>query len=328
MRLKGEVVILSRPKKIIFKSVTIDSGKIKPSEIIAKTIFSAISPGTETAAYSGQTALRPGRAYPRLLGYSNVAKVLVVGKAVKKIRPGDNILTNQSHRSIFLIKEENVLARVPRKIDPKEATLTYLYTIGLGALQIIPLGQEKTLAVIGLGVLGLSVVEQAKNLNVHTIAFSDSQYKLKLAKKLGSTKVYLKSKNRKLQNLADMVIITSNSWEDWALALKLTRPNGVITVVGFPGRGQKPPSFNPLLPQYFYYKNITILPIGSLWAKKTKAKTVKENCLKILTMIGAKKLKPKSFISGVYYYKDIAKAYEKILARDQKSITYILQWQK
>lgn len=327
MKLKGEIIVLSGPRKIKFKKIIIDTNKIKPLEVVAKTLFSAISPGTETAAYLGKQALRPGKIYPRLLGYCNVAQVIKTGDNVKSVRRGDMILTGESHRSIFSISEENIFTKTPKMVNPKEAALAYLYTLGLNSLKATSLENNSPVAVIGLGVLGLGTIELAKNLKLKTFAFSDSQYKLNLAKKLGAEKVFLKNKNRKLEKVADLVITTSNSWKDWKLALCLAKYNGVISVLGFPGRNIGPPNFNPLEPKYFYDKKIAIIPSGlSRKLKNENFSDIKNNCKKILRLIAAKKLNPKNLISGTYNYKDIEKTYKKLLAKDQKSITYILEW--
>ena len=331
MKLSGEIIILEKPGKIKFKPTEIDTKKIKPSEIVAKTIFSAISPGTETAAYSGSPSLRPGKTYPRLLGYCNVATVIAVGKNIKSVKPGSLILTGESHRSIFIIEEKNIIAKVPKNIDPKLATLTYLYNLGLTSLQTIRLKTGTDVAVIGLGALGLGAVEVASALGFHPLALSNSPHKLKLAQTIGAQKTYLKSDNKKLDGSADLTVTTSNSWEDWELALRITKDRGIICVLGFPGRGMPLPKFNPLEPKYFYDKKITIAPVGIALGQtrpKNDFSAIQKNCNKILKLISGEKIDPTNLISGIYDYRDIEQAYNQLLSKDQKSITYILKWPK
>ena len=54
--------------------------------------MTAISPGTELAAYVGLPPLRDGPAYPRLQGYCNVGRVLTVGERVRHLVPGQRVL--------------------------------------------------------------------------------------------------------------------------------------------------------------------------------------------------------------------------------------------
>ncbi|MDE2001607.1 MAG: zinc-binding alcohol dehydrogenase [Patescibacteria group bacterium] len=330
MILSGSLIVLRKPKEIRFQKFAIDTDRLQSSELVAKTLFSAISPGTETAAYTGKSPLKAGKAYPRVLGYCNVATVLKTGKGVASVKPGDLILTNQSHRSIFKIHKNELLAKIPKGADPKQAALAYLYNLGLNAVQATPLKRGMSVAVIGLGVLGLASVEMAKNLKLKTSAFSNSAPKLRLAKKLGARSAFLKTRGMRMEKLADLVVVTSDAWDDWQLALRLVKKHGTISALGFPGRGVGSPRFNPLDPQYFYAKQITIVPAGIPREAKTDtgiARGVKKNIQYILRLLERGKLKSKRLISGTFDFRNIRKAYAGLLAHDQKTVTYILQWQ-
>ncbi len=326
MKIKGRLIVLTKPGKIKFAKIEMDASRLKSDEIAAKTLYSAISSGTETAAYSGKPALRPGKAYPRLVGYCNAAVALNVGAKVKKFRPGDLILSGESHRSLFKIKETDIFAKIPKQLDPGKAALAYLYNLGLSSLLPAKDKKNPSIAVIGLGVIGLGVVEQAAISGYETYALSDSRNKLKLAKKLGAEKVFLKNKIGKIEKLADIVVLTSDSWVDWRLALRLAKPYGAISVIGFPGRNSGAPDFNPLEPKYFYDKKIAIIPIGWDYGVENSGKINKKNCGKILELMKRRKLHPENLISGIFSYEKIESAYEKLLARDGKSITYLLKW--
>lgn len=323
---KGIVIKLDGPKKIRFEEVFIDDNDLKPSEIITKTIVTAISPGTETAAYTGAAPLRPGPVYPRLLGYCNIGKVIKTGRAVKNIKIGDYILTPQSHRSIYKISSNEILSTIPKKLDPQKAALAYLYNLGLISLENFRINKRSGVSIIGLGVLGLAATEIAKVLGYKKIcAFSNSAYKLALAKKMGADLAY--PKNTGVEKISSLVITTSNSWKDWKLALKIVKDNGFIAVLGFPGRKEPLPKFNPLEPMYFYFKHLTIASVGSPHGKDPD-RIIKNNCKKILKLMSSKKIMPEKLISGIYSYKEIEKAYERILSRDTKTATFILKWKK
>src|SRR3989338_5919476 len=188
MKLPGLFVELKKPKKIFFHPVAIDSDKLKFSEIIAQTVITAISPGTEVAAYKGDPPRHSGKRDPRLRGYGNVAKILYVGKKVANFKPGDLILTDQSHRSVFKMPASEILAPVPNSVVPEQAALAYLYNLGRVPLTNGEIKKGSRVAVIGLGALGLAAVAQAKLANARIVALSASQAKLRIAKKIGAHK--------------------------------------------------------------------------------------------------------------------------------------------
>src|SRR5689334_8047017 len=111
--MESAVYELTGPRNLVIRSSTLDLMGLNETQIAGKTLVSVLSPGTELAAYRGDPPLRPGNPYPRLVGYCNVASVLAAGSAVSDLRPGDRVITFQSHRSAFICAASEVVARVP-----------------------------------------------------------------------------------------------------------------------------------------------------------------------------------------------------------------------
>src|SRR5690606_38036320 len=116
---------------------TIDPAAEGPGGLICRTLFTAVSPGTELAAYVGLPPLRPTSApYPRYLGYMNVARVEFAGAdAARAYAPGTLVYTHAAHRSTFRIGAEAVLAAVPGGLDARLAAPAYLYRLAWNALR-------------------------------------------------------------------------------------------------------------------------------------------------------------------------------------------------
>jgi len=222
----------------------------------AKTICSAISTGTEIAAYKGLATLREEVEYPRLLGYCNVARV-VETRVV--------ILTGQSHRDGFDVAE--VICRVPKNADFRKASTTFLYHLGYEALLRGKFWRGQHVRVIGRGLLATITAE--------------------VSKLFGGNK----------QGDVDLVVVTSNTWDDWKLALSAVKNEGIISVLGFPGRGQSAPDFNPLEPKFLYAKKLTIVYCG-----RDLLKTVSWNCGMLLDLILKGRLHPEKLISPIKYH--------------------------
>ena len=100
-----KVVQLESPNLVKFIEKDLDEENLEFGAILCETLVTAISPGTELAAYNGLPPLRPATGYPRLQGYCNVSQVIAKGSQVKSVNIGDRILTFQSHRSHFIVPE-------------------------------------------------------------------------------------------------------------------------------------------------------------------------------------------------------------------------------
>jgi len=97
----ASVYHLTGPRALELREEPLGGGLLTPAEIEAVTVYTAISPGTELAAWEGKPPLRPSSPYPRLLGYCNLARVTRVGSEVAGMGAGNYVLTHQSHRSAF-----------------------------------------------------------------------------------------------------------------------------------------------------------------------------------------------------------------------------------
>lgn len=322
MTIAARVAQLVAPKQLVFEELTLDPARLAPGEVLAETICSAISVGTEMAAYLGEPPLRPGPVYPRLVGYCNVAEVLAVGASVNGLAAGQRILTLQSHRSAFICAQDQVVLALPREADCHLAATTYLFHIGYDALLKGGFDGGQPVAVIGLGTLGIAAVALAASLGAQVTAFSDQAPALALAREVGAIDARSKSVPAGAAS-AGLVILTSNKWADWRLALNLARSRGALCVLGFPGRGQPAPDFNPLDSQFFYDRQLRILACG-----KAPEADVRRNCAFLLERILSGRLPARRLIDEVRPWHELGAVYEALARRQSGQLTRILQWRQ
>ena len=336
--IESKIVRLHGPRNLVIESDTLDIGDLKSNEVAAETLYSAISPGTEVAAYKGDPPLRPSKVYPRVVGYCNVAEVINKGSSVSKYEVDDRILTFQSHRSAFICTEESIITRVPDKADFIEATTTYLFHLGYNALLKGNFKPGHNVAVVGLGTLGLTTVTLASLFGARVYAFSNQPTSLELAEEFGARQVFKKDSQNVLEAICqdtggtgiDIVVTTSNSWADWRLAVSLPRKGGKVCVLGFPGRTQPIPDSNPLDSQVFYDNQLTLIACGYspdyvIGAHDIRF-TIKRNCKFLLDLIVAKKLPARRIISSVFDWHEIGTVYETIAERKVPYLTGVLKW--
>jgi len=267
--IKAKISKLLAPKKLIFEDVVLDDKNLLPEEIFCKTLISTISPGTEISAYNGDPPLRPIKAYPRMVGYCNVAQIIAVGSGVGEYEVGQRILTFSSHCSHFICKKKDILSIVPENISSQQASTAYIFHLGYDAALNANIKYGSPVVVLGLGVIGLCTIKASKMSGGKVYAITNHDSAKDIALKMGANRVISRNKIDQLKSylghrLADSIITTSNSWSDWSIALDLAGMNAKICVLGFPGRNTKNIPFNPLDSRYFYHKQLQIQAVGHL----------------------------------------------------------------
>ena len=327
---KAETVWLTSPGNIELRGESVAAPV--PGELLCETLVTAISPGTELAAYAGQPSLRPGVTYPRLQGYCNVARVLE--SRAEDFAPGDRVLSFTSHRSHFVLPATSVLYTLPEEADPGAITCTYLYHLGYNAVLRGGVCAGSRVLVVGLGVLGLTTLAMAAIAGADVYALSDQPQSARIAIELGASKVFARREedalNAVLASGADVVVTTVNGWDDWQAALRLAGQNGTIACLGFPGRGQGAPEANPLDSQYFYMKQLRIEAVGASPEYDDSRHFLRfnerANIAWLARLIGEGRLNPAQIVSGRYRGQDIARAYQDLMARKDNALTYLLDW--
>lgn len=335
-RVAATVVYLNAPRSVELRTETLDSDRLLPTEVLCETIVTAISPGTELAAYQGLPPLRAGVVYPRLQGYCNVARVLGIGSSVSGLHAGDRVLTFSSHRSHFVISQDDVLLRIDDKAQADDVVCAYLYHLGYNSVLRAGVRAGSQVLVIGLGALGLTSIAMAAVAGAKVIGLSNQQSSHRIAQSLGAVAVFSRSDLERAraalsEGLADVVINTSNAWADWEIALMLAGHFGTIASLGFPGRGEPAGSFNPLDSRYFYAKQLRIEAVGLSPEKRDSRRFLRfnerDNLRYLADLIAAGRLNPSLLVSGAYAGGDIERAYLDLLARKNDPITYLLRWQ-
>ena len=259
--IKVYTAYLDAPKNLVFKESQLNFDGFNNNSFLGRTIISAISPGTELSAWEGLPHLREGVTYPRLVGYCNIAEVIDIGNNCKKVSKGDLVLTHSSHRSHFVQSEDDFFVVLPKNVNPKKFVTAYLFHLGYSTVLSANESLGANVSIIGMGTLGIATVEMSKLAGWNITAISSQENLENIREKF--PKVIFKSRTEELDfNQSKVVIVTTNSWSDWDLALKLAGNRGKIIVLGFPGRGYENIPFNPLRSNDFYVKQLRIIASG------------------------------------------------------------------
>ena len=305
------------------------------SQLLCKTLVTAISPGTEIAAWRGLPHLRPGISFPRLMGYCNVSQVEAVGTEVLDIKVGDRILSFTSHRSHALLTQDDILLKLNPDHDAGRIATTYLFHLGYDAVMRSDIRPGSRVLVIGMGAIGLASVAMAHFAGASVCGLTEFEVNAKRAKAMGAEFVVGRADVNALADCwggssADVVISTTNQWADWRFALEAVGQMGLISCIGFPGRGEPPPDFNPLATEFFHAKQLRLeavgMPPSRLDVRGLLRFTERSNIAWLAGLIACGKLNPDILISGKYPAANLERAYTDLVARKNAPITYLLEW--
>ena len=128
----------------------------------------------------------------------------------------------------------------------------------------------------------------------------------------------------------DLIINTSDAWDDYELSLKTVRRGGTIILVGFPGRGLAAPVFNPLDSKYIYDKAITIRQVGhcsDLDVPSIDLRfTLKRNLAHIYSLLESGRIDPAPLLKTEFSWDNLEEAYKLLETHPQDSLSAILDW--
>jgi len=328
------------PKKV--RVETVDDMPLQGNQVRIQTMFSGISHGTEMNVYRGAApffnkkndgeyrlfsaanenekwiypvrSCDPGVWY---MGYSNVGKVIEVGKDVHMLLIGDVVYSSSPHQSQVIVDENNAI-RLPEGIKPEHGIFfTNLMTTFNGILDTkIKLGD--TVAVSGLGVLGQLLIQMTKMSGAFQVFGIDLfEKRLITAKENGADKVFnpkrcedIALEIRKLTNKkgTDAVIEVTGNQAALQEAIRIAAPDTTVTALGWYQGACK--SLN--LSEEFHHNRVTIRSsqtcyiqpeISHMWTFERKQQT----CLALL-----KKLQMDNLITHRIPFDNIADAYHLI----------------
>lgn len=245
--------------------------QIKVGHILVRNVCSIVSSGTERtsvetaqASLLGKAKARPdlvkqvldnvkkeglaatyGKVKNRLgnikeLGYSSAG--IVVESMVDGIKVGDKVAcAGTAYHAEYVLVPKHLITRIPETLDLSEAAFTTLGAIALQGVRQADVRVGETVAVIGLGLIGLLTVQILKANGCRVIGLDIADGTFDLATQLGSD-LCLSSNPQASGSVrsftrgygCDAVIVSAStpSNEPVELALQLLRKRGRVVVVG------------------------------------------------------------------------------------------------
>lgn len=189
-------------------------------------------------------AVRAKLGEPLPLGYCQVGEVLEVGAGVTDISVGARVACAAPHADVACVPR-HLCALVPDNVDDETAVFTVISAIGLQGIRLAQPTLGERFAVIGVGLIGLLVVQLLKAQGCQVLAVDYDDARLALARTMGAetcnpgsgadpvAEALLFSRGRGI----DGTIITASttSSEPVSQAARMCRKRGRIILVGVTG---------------------------------------------------------------------------------------------
>jgi threonine dehydrogenase-like Zn-dependent dehydrogenase len=322
--------ILYGARDLRLEEKTFDPAAIGEGEVYVETDITALSTGTDLGNYLGRSTEVPGApSYPRWVGYSNVGIIKKTGASVRNLVPGQRVFSMKPHLSAFVAGSSELMVPVPETVSSEQASLVYLTQLGVAAMRQARYEAGETVAVVGLGVIELGTVAMARALGARVFAVANSDLRAAAARGLGAEEV-LHSAQPAPANAADIVVLTANTWESFRYSVDLVRYGGRISVLGFPGRAQPAPDFNPLDPAWFYGKQLTLIGAGLSSRVECQPWDIRFNLRRnlefILSAMAAGTINLEPIISHRFPARNMRDAYELASTHAKELMAAVFDW--
>jgi predicted dehydrogenase/NADPH:quinone reductase-like Zn-dependent oxidoreductase len=194
--------------------------------------------------FSTIDAVRTKLDQPVALGYCNVGVIVGRGTDVSGWGIGDRIVSNSKHAEIVACPAR-LCARVPAEVDDETASFTVLGAIALQGIRLIAPTVGESIAVSGLGIIGLLAVQILRANGCRVLGIDQNAARLALARRFGAETVDLSqlqdpsaaarafTKERGVDGV--LVAASSPSSEPLSHAARICRKRGRIVLVGVTG---------------------------------------------------------------------------------------------
>jgi predicted dehydrogenase/NADPH:quinone reductase-like Zn-dependent oxidoreductase len=180
---------------------------------------------------------------PLPLGYSNAGEVIETGPGVTEFQRGDRVVSNGPHAEVVSVPR-NLAAKIPDGVSYEEAVFTIIGAIALEGMRLLKPDFGETVAVMGLGLVGLMAVQLLQANGCNVIGIDPDESKLKIARGFGIKTVQTGVddpvkfvQHETAQIGADGVLIAASTKADTVAkqSAQMSRKRGRIVLVGIVG---------------------------------------------------------------------------------------------
>ena len=261
-------------------------------------------------------------------GYSMVGEVVEVGEGVTGFAVGDRVFAPCPHKQ-FAVVPAPLAIKLPDEIPDEEVVFMNILEVGHIAIRRGNPASGSNVAIVGQGVIGLSVLAYARAFGFQTAVVDKSPRRLEIAQEMGADLAVSADEPDFVDEIidffggegADLVVEAASNWSAIESCMEIARSGGKIVVAA---RHTDRPLFNPV-GHPFLGKKLELLtsyghePDGHRWDRKNSfALTV--------DLLARKKLQFQPMITHRLDWDQLPEVYNRLHQGDRDMVGTVISW--
>lgn len=312
--------------------------EVGAGQVLIQTELSQISTGTELTMLEvnigEDSTWQQSIHFPCYPGYSNVGKIIKIGKDVEMSWLGKRVLTAAHHEKYAVVDVGQELRIIPDTVDSEEAVFAILGGVAMASIRISQIRPGDTVVVYGAGLVGQLVARLARIAGALNIFVTDvSDYRLDM---LPEEECFIKVNTMRedilevlgkkgKKELARIVFETTSVPSLVETELRCLQKLGKLIITSSP----KNKSVIDL--EYCSRKGLSIIGAHN-YAVHTPAATPYDpwtryaDVLYFLDLLSQKKLSLKNMITHKANYKEAPEMYRMLMKDRTQALAVLLYW--
>lgn len=338
---------MSDAKKLLFPEpyrVQYEIGAVPEpgtNQLLVKTEFSLISPGTELAFYMGthtgiSDPANTWAKYPFFPGYAVTGHVEAAGKGIRDFRVGDRIFAIGRHASHNVFTHHNAedspVFAIPDSTQPEHALFARLAGISATALIQTKIRFGSTVIIIGMGLIGQFAAQLYALQGAGVIGVDPVAGRLEAARRSGVRRVAQSDSSKPLagqlntllgSQWADIVVEATGIPEMVNEALEMAKPLGQVVLLGSPRGPVQIKTY-----EHIHSKGVSLIGAHEKlqWLHGFAERNRIIRC--VLQWIAGKQLHVEPLITHILPASDAQSAYERLIHEMDNTLGVLFDWRE
>lgn len=329
--MRGKRVVWPERAKVDIEEFEIPS--LNDDEVLVESECTLISPGTERAFLLGLPNTRGG--FPSRPGYSNIGRVIAVGKAVTNCPIGERVASTGGHTSHFATEPNRLIQMGSADVPAEEAVFFNLGAIALQGVRKARIELGETTLVLGQGLVGLLALQLARVSGaVPAIAADLTDSRLNVSKCIGADCTL----NPEDADFVEKLAAVTNG-DGPAVVIEATgHPDAISTALDVAGWGARViilASTRGETPNVNFYRDVHkkgLILYGAHNSIRPRHETsphfwtLEDDSRLLLSLIAQKRFSVAPLITHRVRGEEAPKAYQLLMAWNPELLGVVLQW--